>query len=258
MRTISVYQSLPAGPTRVFRALSEAKELSAWKADAVKGGVRQGSKVKLGWPMLGIELELDVVRVEAGRLVVFAHGPTRLELEVGGGGVELRHSGPFDDDTLAGTESSWRIALATLANYLARHAGRPRRVHWSVARARGSVELCHAYFTLPELLGTWLGSTPAPIGGVDTNVMLSLASGRRASGPVLAHTPGRDLAVRWREADDSVLVLRTLPVQSDPGARFVLLGWSRWSDLPDAETVRIELNRAVAQLAKRLEQSGSA
>jgi uncharacterized protein YndB with AHSA1/START domain len=208
--------------------------------------------------MLGIQLELDVVRVEPGRLVAFSHGPTRLELEVVSGGVELRHTAPFSDDTLAGTASSWRIALATLANYLGRHSGRPRKVHWSVARARGSVGLCHAYFTLPELLREWIGSSSTLIGDVDTSVALSLASGRRASGRVLAHTPGRDLALRWREADDSVVVFRTLPVESDPNARFVLLGWSRWSELPDVQAIQRELTRAVAQLAKRLDLAGSA
>jgi hypothetical protein len=238
--------------------LSEPRELSAWQADEVEGQVRSGSRLKLGWPALGIQLSLDVVRVEAGRRVVLSHGPARLELEVVPGGIELRHAAPFDDDTFDGTASSWRIALATLANYLARHAGRSRRVHWSVARARGSAEVCHAYFTEPELLGSWLGSTSAPIGSVDSNVTLSLGSGRRASGPVLAHTPGRDLALRWREADDSILVFRTLPFEPEPEQRYLLLGWSRWSDLPDAEPIRNELNRAIAQLARNLDRAGKA
>jgi len=242
----------------VFRAISEPRELAAWQADKVEGKVRQGSSITLGWPMLGIELVLDVVRVDPERSIAFTHGPARLELEVTRGGLELRHTAPFDDDTLEGTASSWRIALATLANYLSRHAGRTRRVHWSVARARGSVELCHAYFTEPELLGAWLGSTTTLIGPVDSSVTLVLASGRRASGTVLAHTPGRDLALRWRETDDSMLVMRTLPVESDRSLRYVMLGWSRWSELPDVETIQSELGRAVNQLAKRLDLAGSA
>jgi uncharacterized protein YndB with AHSA1/START domain len=258
MKTITIFQSLGARPNRIFRALSDARELAAWQADRVEGVVRPGSSLRLGWPMLGIELALDVATVEADRQIVFTHGQARLELEVVPGGVELRHTASFDDDTLAGTASSWRVALATLANYLARHAGRPRRVHWSVARARGSVELCHAYFTEPALLSAWLGSTTSALGAVDTSVTLTLASGRRASGSVLAHTPGRDIAVRWREADDSVLVLRTLPVDRERNARHLLLGWSRWSELPDSEAIQTELNRAILQLAKRLDLAGSA
>lgn len=258
MRTIQLYQPLAARPSRIFRAISDPRELSAWQADKVQGDVRQGSSIALGWPLLGIELQLDVVRVEADRSVTLTHGSARLELEIVNGGIELRHTAPFDDDIFEGTASSWRVALATLANYLARHAGRPRRVHWAVARARGSAQLCHAYFTEPELLSTWLGSTSTLIGAVDSNVTLALASGRRASGPVLAHTPGRDLALRWREADDSILVLRTLPVDADRNARYVLLGWSRWSDLPEVEAIQHELNRAVGQLARRLESAGSA
>jgi hypothetical protein len=74
----------------------------------------------------------------------------------------------------------------------------------------------------------------------------------------LAHTPGRDLALRWREADDSMLVFRTLPFEPDPELRYVLLGWSRWSDLPDAQLIQNELNRAVSQLARSLDRAGSA
>jgi uncharacterized protein YndB with AHSA1/START domain len=258
MRTIKIYQPLAARPSRVFQALTEARELSAWQADKVEGQVRQGSNLTFGWPMLGISLTLDVVRVDAGRSVAFSHGSARLEFEMVRGGVELRHTAPFDDDTLAGTASSWRIALATLKTYLSRHAGRQRRVYWAVQRARGRVELCHAYFTEPGLVGSWLGSTATALGEVDSNVTLTLASGRRVSGPMLAHTPGRDLAIRWREADDSVLVFRTLPVDSDPGSRYLLLGWSRWSELPEVDSVQNELRRAVSQLARRLDRAGVA
>lgn len=258
MRTIKIHQTVAARPSRVFRALSDARELAAWQADRVHGTVRPGSSVTLGWPMLGIELGLDIARIEAERSIAFTHGPARLELEVVRGGVELRHTAPFDDDTLEGTASSWRIALATLATYLTRHADRSRRVYWSVARARSSLALCHAHFTEPSLLASWLGATPAPIASVDSGVTLSLGSGRRVSGPVLAHTPGRDLALRWREADDSILVFRTLPVSVDPSLRHVLLGWYCWSELPDAAAIRTELDRAVAQLARRLELTGTA
>jgi len=258
MRTIKIYQPLSARPSRIFQALTEPRELSAWQADKVEGQVRPGSNLTFGWPMLGISLSLEVVQLVAGKAVAFVHGSARLEFEMVRGGIELRHTGPFDDDTLAGTASSWRIALATLKNYLARHAGRQRRVHWAVARARGGVELCHAYFTEPPLLASWLGSTPAPLGETDSNVTLTLASGRRVSGPVLAHTPGRDLAIRWREADDSMLVFRTLPVETDPGSRYLLLGWSRWSEPPEVESIRTDLNRAVGQLARSLDRAGMA
>nr|PZN22637.1 MAG: hypothetical protein DIU78_15335 [Pseudomonadota bacterium] len=96
------------------------------------------------------------------------------------------------------------------------------------------------------------------VGSVDTPVALSLASGRRASGPVLANTPGRDVAIRWREADDSVLAMRTLPVLSDPEARTVLLCWSHWSDLPDGHAIRQELDRAIELLGRKLKSQGSA
>jgi len=258
VKTIELFQPLSARPGRIFRALSDARDLAAWQADAVRNAVVRGRTVELAWPKLGIRLDLEVREVVADRKVVFGHGPARLELEVAHGGVWLRHTAPFDDDTLEGTASSWRIALSTLSVYLSRHAGAARRVHWAAARARGSAALCHAYFTERELLATWLGTVSGNVGSVDTPVALSLASGRRASGPVLANTPGRDVAIRWREADDSVLAMRTLPVLSDPEARTVLLCWSHWSDLPDGHAIRQELDRAIELLGRKLKSQGSA
>lgn len=238
----------------MFQALTDPKEISAWQADSVQGRVTEGSTLQLAWPKLGVTLDLEVSELVPERRVVYSHGPARLELNVTNGGVELIHSGPFDDDAAAGTESSWRVALAILATYLGRHTHRPRRVHWATARARGSAALCHAYFTQAELLSSWLGDTDTALGSVGKRVCLTLAGGRTLSGPIIAHTEGRDLALRWREADDSVLVLRTLPVSSDPKQRHVLVGWSRWSELPDAANVTRELDAGVERLRRQLDR----
>jgi uncharacterized protein YndB with AHSA1/START domain len=252
MKTIRIFQPLRARPARVFRALSDATELSAWQADVVRGRVATGRTLSLEWPKLGVALELEVRAVEPARRVLLTNGLANVELTVQGGGLELCHTAPMDDDERAGTESSWRIALATLSTYLARHGDKTRRVHWAKARVRGSPELCHAYFSDAQLLRGWLGVTDSNIGPSGSVVHLQLESGRRARGPVIAHTTGRDLAFRWQELDDSVLVMRTLP-DPEPEKRAVLLGWSRWSELPDASAVVRELDTAVERLARRLE-----
>jgi uncharacterized protein YndB with AHSA1/START domain len=237
----------------VFQALTDPRDLSAWHADVVRGKVEVGRTLELEWPKLGAALSLQVERVVPGRQVALSSPLGSLELSVVKGGIELCHTGPFDDDTLAGTESSWRVTLAILSTYLTRHVDQRRHVHWAMTRAQASVELCHAYFTDAHLLSTWLGTVDGPIGPATSLVGLTFANGRRARGPVLAHTEGRDVAIRWGEADDSVLVLRTLPAPDEPEFRYVLLGWSRWSELPDATQIALELDRAVARLGKRLE-----
>jgi len=236
----------------VFQALTDPRELAAWQADAVKGRVARGGTLELEWPRLGVSLALEVEDVVPEHRVVLAHAPARLELTLTNGGLELCHSAPFDDDSAAGTESSWRVALATLATYLGRHTDRARRVHWSIARAGGSPELCHAYFTDPELLSSWFGATDRAIGPVGSSVNITLGTGHRVRGPVIAHTPGRDLALRWRDADDSVLVFRTLPDPTSETKRHVLIGWSRWSELPAADEIGRELDAAAERLGRRL------
>lgn len=252
MKTIRIFQSLSAQPTRVFRALSEAQELAAWQADVVRGQVTRGSTLELAWPALGVSAAIEVRDVEPARRVVLVQGAAQVELTVRQGGIELCHTAPMDEDERAGTESSWRVSLAILATYLARHRERTRRVHWAAARVRASPELCHAYFSDVHLLPSWLGKAEANIGPVGTLARLTLEGGRRACGPVIAHAEGRDLALRWQDLDDSVLVMRTLP-SADGASRTVLLGWSRWSELPDAQSVAQELDAAVDRLARCLD-----
>jgi uncharacterized protein YndB with AHSA1/START domain len=252
VKTIKLFQPIAARPARIFRALTDTTDLAAWHADVVRGTVEEGRTLELEWPQLGAQLSLEVRQVVPGRKLVMASSLGNLELSVENGGLELRHTSTFDQDRAEGTESSWRITLAMLSNYLSRHVDRKRRVHWSVTRAETNPALCHAYFTEAPLLRSWLGQVEASMGPVESSVNWTLA-GRPARGPVLANTPGRDVAVRWREADDSVLVMRTLPTPDDPNARYLLIGWSRWSDLPHAREVEQELDAAVTRLGKRLQ-----
>ncbi|MFZ5891845.1 MAG: SRPBCC domain-containing protein [Myxococcota bacterium] len=251
MKTIRLFQALPSRSARIFRALTDPRDLSAWHADVVRGRVEAGRTLELAWPRLGATLELSVERVIPGRRVVLTSSLGNLEMSVENGGVELCHSGPFDEDTLAGMESSWRVTLAILQTYLGRHVDRPRQVHWSMARVHASADLCHAYFTEPHLLATWFGEAESAIGAVDSKVSLNLSSSLRVRGPVLSHSQGRDVALRWQEADDSVLVFRTLP--AGDGTRVALLGWSRWSEPPNREEITQALDRAAERLTRRLE-----
>jgi uncharacterized protein YndB with AHSA1/START domain len=256
VKTIRLFQALPSRSARIFRALTDPQDLSAWHADVVRGRVEPGRTLELAWPRLGASLELAVERVVPGRRVELSSALGNLEMSVENGGVELCHSGPFDDDTKAGMESSWRVTLSILQTYLSRHVDRARHVHWSLVRVQASSELCHAYFTDAHLLSTWFGQADADIGPSESRVSLSLGSALRVHGPVLAHTLGRDVALRWQEADDSVLVFRTLP--AGDGSRYALLGWSRWSEPPNAPEITSALDKAAARLERKLDQRARA
>lgn len=258
MRTIRISQKIPASVDALWVACATADGIAGWQADKVTGSVEAGETLGLGWPDLGVSIRLDVLELLQGRRVVFGHGESRVRFEVKDGEVELSHSAPFEDDEELGTESSWRLALGTLAHYLDRYAGQERETVWLVKPAKTTAEAAHAFFTLPDALGAWLGRASAPLGEVGSRYRIALSGGGSMSGIVLAHTEGRDLALRWDEASYSVITFRTLPSPTGEHERLVVISWSRWSELDNAERIAGELDGALARLVQVLGTAGAA
>jgi hypothetical protein len=258
VRTIHISQKIPASIDALWVACATASGIAGWQADKVTGVVRAGETLGLGWPDLGVSIHLDVIEISEGRSVVFGHGDSRVRFEVKEGEVELSHSAPFDEDEELGTESSWRLALGTLAHYLDRYAGQDRETVWLVKPARTTAEAAHAFFTLPDAIGAWLGRATLPLGPVGSRYRIALSGGGTMSGIVLAHTEGRDLALRWDEANYSVITFRTLPSPTGEQERLMVISWSRWSDLDNAERIAGELDGALARLVQVLGGAGAA
>ena len=258
MRTIRISQKIPASSNALWVACATPSGIAGWQADKVTGSVEAGETLGLGWPDLGVSIRLDVLELNEGRLVVFGHGDSRVRFEVKDGEVELSHSAPFEDDEELGTESSWRLALGTLSHYLERYAGQERETVWLVKPARTTAEAAHAFFTLPHALGAWLGRASTTLGAVGSRYRIALSGGGTMSGIVLAHTEGRDIALRWDEADYSVITFRTLPSPTGEQERLLVISWSRWSDLENAERIAGELDGALARLVQLLSGVGAA
>jgi uncharacterized protein YndB with AHSA1/START domain len=258
LRTIRISQKIPGPLDALWLACATPSGIAGWQADRVTGAVRPGETLGLGWPDLGVSIRLDVLELLEGKRVVFGHGESRVRFEVREGEVELSHSAPFEDDEEQGTESSWRLALGTLAHYLDRYAGQKRETVWLVKPAPTSAEAAHAFFTLPDALGAWLGRAGAAIGPAGSRYRITLSGGGSMSGVVLAHTEGRDLALRWDEANHSVITFRTLPSPEGEHERLLVLSWSRWSELENAERLAGELDGALARLVQLLGATGLA
>jgi uncharacterized protein YndB with AHSA1/START domain len=258
LRTIRISQKIPASVDALWVACATPSGIAGWQADKVTGVVEIGETLGLVWPDLGVSIRLDVLERLEGRRVVFGHGDSRVRFDVKEGEVELSHSAPFDDDEELGTESSWRLALGTLAHYLDRYPGHARETVWLVKPAQATAEAAHVFFTLPDALGAWLGRASAPIGPVGSRYRITLGSGGTMSGIVLAHTEGRDLALRWDEANYSAITFRTLPSPNGEHERLVVISWSRWSELDNAERIAGELDGALARLVQLLGSAGSA
>lgn len=256
MRTIRISQKIPASLEALWVACATPSGIAGWQADRVSGSIQEGESVGLGWPDLGVSIRLDVLELSEGKSVVFGHGESRVRFDVRDGEVELSHSAPFEEDEELGTESSWRLALGTLAHYLDRYAGQSRETVWIVKPASTSAEAAHAFFTLPDALGAWLGRASAPLGAVGSRYRIALGSGGSMSGVVLAHTEGRDLALRWDEANYSVITFRTLPSPNGEHERLLVISWSRWQELDNAERIAGELDGALSRLVQLLNAPG--
>jgi uncharacterized protein YndB with AHSA1/START domain len=258
VRTIRLQQKVLAPVDRLWAACATPKGIANWQADAVSGKVVKGHTLTLGWPELGVHIDLEVREVEQRRHLAFEHASARLEFEISPGEITLSHHAPFDNDEAEGTESSWRVALGTLAHYLACHDGRERHVFWAVRSAMTTSESAHAFFTLPETLASWLGRTEEPIGPAGTRYRLEPLWGGSMTGTVLAHMEGRDLALSFEEAENSVIGLRTLPSPRASGERLLLAFWSRWVESDATSHIETGLDTALGRLARMLGKTGRA
>ncbi len=257
MRSVRVEQIIQAPKDRIWRACASVNGLRSWQADEVEGKFTRGETLMLGWPALGVAVELEIDRIEHERSVVLTAEDSRLELEIGEGRVALSHSADFDDDEADGTLSSWRLSLATLAHYLEHHDGQERHVHWSIARAKASIEDAHAFFTLAGAQNGWLTRSGTGVGALGSDVTLDLAWGSALTGTVLSHTEPRDVLVSWHETNDSLLALRTLPSPDAPEERLLIATWSSWG-VEDTKLIEQNLDAAVTRLSRTLENRASA
>jgi uncharacterized protein YndB with AHSA1/START domain len=224
---IHLKRKLAAPPRAVWKALALPEGLARWQADGATGAATPGGSFELHWPTLGASIELEVVDAIPDERLLLRAGESELEMCIDNGSLTLTHTGLESDDQADGMTSAWHISLAQLGHYLSHHDGRDREVQWFLRRVKTHPSTAHAFFTMKEALGAWL-CVDGFIGEEGSDYRLKLAGGRTISGKVLAHTPGRDVALSWEEDGQSVITLRTLPSPFAVDERLVAIVWSRW------------------------------
>ena len=134
--------------------------------------------------------------------------------------------------------------------------GRPRQTAWAFQRARTTAQAAHVYFSHEAALKTWL-TRAGSVGNDGSSVELELGWGERLTGQVLGTASGRDVALSWRERNESALVLRTLPAPFSDSERLLVVTWSCWGSEPDAATVE-RFESALKRLARVLSRPAEA
>jgi uncharacterized protein YndB with AHSA1/START domain len=250
-QSIEVRQRILATRADIWRAIAEPDEIARWQADRASGRVVRGGSLKLAYPELGVELELAVEAAEPESRLVLSSGRSVADFQVDDEEVTLRHHGLEPGDECDGSASSWRVSLALLAHYLERHRGQARQTDWFVERVRATPGAVYCFFTQKAALSSWLG-WGGDLGQPNDPVRLRTLWGETLTGRVLARTPDRDVAMSWDEHGDSVLVLRTLPVPSDPDHRLLIANLSRWGETGVPSATLAGLGAACQRLARLL------
>lgn len=228
-RTIETSIKLRATPEAVWRALTDAEELTRWFPIEASVTPGVGGTIRTAWHG---ECE-DAARIEVwepSRRLVLASGvgaaglPARLTVQYtiepkpGGEGtcvLRLVHSGFARggdwDWEFDATRRGWEFELRGLRHYLERHAGRPRRVVWVRRPTSKTPEQAWT-----RLMGGTPGShgllsiKPLPPMGLreDDPYRLITADGEVISGEVRVFAPPRDFAGTVRELNDAYLRVR--------------------------------------------------
>lgn len=245
-----------ASSDSLWRACADVLEIPSWQADEARGSLAPGGTLTLGWPSLGTEVQLFVFERVEGKRIVLGTQTSQVRFEVAEGSIEITHSGLSAGDEADGVSASWQMALSVLRHGLEVHEGRTRRVLWAMQPIRTTVQRAHWFLTDAAAQRTWLTWTGSGFGQSGAAYSFAAQWGETLSGDVLCRVPGRDVAISWREANDSVLVFRTLPSPFRADERLVGVAWSRWLEHPRPARVQREWTRALTRLCRVAEAAG--
>lgn len=247
---------IPAEPEEVWAAWAEPEHVRRWFCDRAHGRLEPGAELVHVFDGHG-EHRYRVLEVDAPRRLVLDgemdgrafRQVVEIRSERGVTVLRLVHSGfgsaDPDSEIVQGIDSGWTMALAVMRHYVERWFGRDK-VAIAIFRPARFDYLAlrdHRYQSAAGL-GSWLtdGSSAIPDDGP---VALTLRSGRRLTGRVLARTD-HEVAVTWEEVDG---VLELKAFGAGPEARVLGARALTWTDRPAvAEALRAELTEAVDRL----------
>jgi len=260
-RTVRKEVRIDASPEAVYDAWAKPDEIARWFVDQAEGEMSAGATVTWIWEAFGYRIPIEVYEAERGEYLAFGgeppgRPPALQEVVIAreGGATVLRLvnsgflEGPDWDEELAGVDSGWELALATLARYLERHRGRDRAHRLEMRPVEGmSYDAVVPLYTTRAGLETWTGG-PARLGDEPlargSSVALDPGAGLALDGEVLAAAP-HELLLSWPETD-GVLGLKSF--KAGP-RRAVALDWSSWGGGETSEEVERWMTAAVDRLA---------
>jgi len=211
---------IDAPPEAVWRAITEAEEITRWYVPEAEVDLREGGTYRVSWGE-GMEGESEIAALEPGRRIRLEHRPMpdspeiatgpiveEYVIESEGGRTVLRlvTSGiPATEDWdwfYEGTKRGWTIFLMGLRHYLERHAGTPRDQIAVMQGLAGSFEDAWRALAGPEGLGF---VEPIDDAGTGDRYRARTGFGHEIEGEILLIDPPYRLLVTVDDLDDALL-----------------------------------------------------
>jgi uncharacterized protein YndB with AHSA1/START domain len=240
-RSVERELRLAAPPAAVWRALTDARELTRWFPLDARVTPGPGGAIWMSWASL-YEAESRIEAWEPPRHLRLAfpvHPPlllaTDYHLETAAGGTVLRVvTSGFGDDAAwdrmyGGVSRGWDFELLGLRHYLERHPGRDR----AVAHARIPMRSAAEAWAALAGPGGWLPVTAPRAGG---RYAITTATGEAMAGTVLLRDPPHQVAVTVDGMGDALLRAEVETHTADVTATVWLSTWR----LPPAEVTELE------------------
>lgn len=243
-RTVRKEVRIDATPEAVWDAWAEPQGIARWFVDSAEGRCEPGEVMTWHFESFGYDLPVPVLEAKRGELIAIGgempgRPPILQEIHVHRDGdatvLRIANSGFFDgpehDEEIAGVDSGWEMALATLKHQLERFPGRDRVHLLSMRPARFDYDEMQPLYDTAAGLCEWLATDAElardPLRAGD-RVRLALQGGGTLSGRVLARTP-RELLLEWSERG-AVVGLKCFAF--GPTERRVCLDVSAWGAGP--------------------------
>ena len=257
-RNVEKSLQISAPIERVWKAITEAKELQRWFPTDATVEPGQGGKIKLSWNDLYIwEFDIesweenehlrisyrqnqDIVAPEGyaeNRVINIPqelavdyylsseHGVTTLRLVHSGFGI----SGEWDEE-YDGVKRGWNSELSNLKLYLENHFGEDRTLAWASYKPEHSYEEVWKRMSGVMNEGVFEGLNE----GDDYSFIMS--NGEKYSGTVLFHNPGWDFVASLNEKNNGMLRIKQERLIKTPEVHIMLSSYQ----LPKEEVQEFE------------------
>lgn len=245
-RTIEAETRITTTPARAWAAWAEPEQIANWFVDRAEGRAAPGEVMTWMFDAFNYRQPVPIQEATPGDTLVIGSGdqpgphghPYMLEITIAADGgetiVRLVNSGFCEgasfDDEFDGVASGWKMALATLKQWLERYPDARRRHHIVFEPAAFAAARLRALYATVEGRRRWLEPLLA------------------ADAPVLADT-GREVLLAW-DARGGVLGLKAFRMGPQP---MLALDASAWSDrAADVTSLDAELREALARLRRAL------